>query len=493
MRDNFRPKNVKHWAAKKRALMAIWNCVTQFELTERMYPEARDADFAERVNENLDNWERHFPVRRDGPGPRFFQNLRDELKLNQGISANQLKLCSIGEFIDLFSDEKLQRKAWLGLKAAVDSGTKFSDDVTEAIDAACKQIGAQPPAPVEELALEDQPSLKAIFHEMMVRHRSHLESIRDAAKAGQLDQKHFYLAPESAEAWLALVRAEAYPTYDQCKTALRRLVESDSWRSAIDTYRPTTVVMLAGGGAPTKDLVLMQGLLKQAVLAEAKIEYFLFDISPYMLWSSYWWLYDSLPEIDPTKRVHVQLVADDVLILKEITSGHLRRTGSTIFAITGGTIGNLPEQRFFDTLNRVSEAGDLLIVSADTIPESTGKALTSTEGKIIAKYDHPDLKRFIAPAARSLAAELELSNPVASVLDAVKTDIDERQRYSDVPDSISLTMHMESPKKRVNMLSSTRYRRSSFSEFVLQNGWRLIEDFESPRNPDYFQFFFEKF
>lgn len=251
--------------------------------------------------------------------------------------------------------------------------------------------------------------------------------------------------------------------------------------------------MLAGGGAPTKDLVLMHSLLKHQALEGRRIKYYLIDISPYMLSNAFSWLHDALAQIDGGDRIEIKPVQDDVLDLTDLKSELVRGDGGILFAITGGTIGNLSEEAFFRALDQVSRPGDLLIVSADTIPDEQVTAGDVVEGRIVHKYDHPDLRRFIGPAVRSLAAELELQHPVGSVFDAVAIELDDQQRFSDVPNSLSLTMDMAAGERRVNMLSSTRYRRPEFRDFAYEHGWEQISEVESPFNPDYVQFFFERF
>jgi hypothetical protein len=480
---------VKDWAAKKAALMALWRLSAPSDIADHFYPD--DPVMAEKVQGNLDHWEEHYPVRRDGPGPRFFRDIAARFGLKGESDRHRVANCTIAEFVSLIPEEEDRRRvgAALGLGATErgggDSGYRHPSEAEGRGQAAGPHDGGGGTSASER-------TLKPLYQNMLVSLRNFPLSIAAAARSGRLDQKHFYLTPDAAQAWISLVRAEAYPTYDQCKAGLRRLAASDVWNEAIARVAPETVVMLAGGGAPTKDLVLIHALLRHPRLAGQRITYYLIDISPYMLTDAFTWLHDALQEIEGGDRIEIKPVRDDVLDLSDLKSLLEGRRGAILFGITGGTIGNLSENAFFDALEQVSRPGDLLILSADTIPEEA-VADDVVEGRIVHKYDHPDLRRFIGPAVRSLAAELELDHPVKSVFDALEIGLDDKQRFSDVPNSLSLTMDMQSADRRVNMLSSTRYRRPELRDFVNERGWRELDEVESPFDQNYVQFFLERF
>lgn len=494
MRKGYRPERVEHWAEKKLVLLELWYLVTPNDIADYVFPEEENADLAIRVQGNLDHWEEHFPIRKDGPGPRFFAAVARKLGCERDITGNRIVLCKVDEFIGFIPKLEDQARAWARLRREAEQGTSaICDEVMSMINRALAPESPlpEPPDP-PPLPAAAAPGLHAFFHDMKVRKRSYLQSIRQGARTGRLDQRHYYLTPDAADSWLALVRAEAYPSYDHCKSGLKKLVESKTWRETIAECRPDTVVMLAGGGAPTKDLVIIQSLLQTPALKGRPISYYLIDISPYMLCSSYWYLHDSLAEVEGGERVDVQPVLDDVLELKELTAEHFRRDGTILFGITGGTIGNLLEDTFFAALNRVSRKGDLLIVSADTIPEGEGRDLEVVEENLIHKYDHQHLRRFIGPAVRSLAAEVDLQQPVGSVFDKVSVELDEEQLYSSVPGSTSVTMHLEADEKRINLLSSTRYLRSAMTAFAREKKWIKLAEVNSPLNEDFVQFFFQR-
>ena len=493
MRQGWRPKAVRHWAEKKIVLMELWYCATPFDIADHVYP--HDPSMAERVQDNLVHWETHFPVRQDGPGPRFFRDLATLLGLEGETAGRQVIMCSLAEFIGLLPSAFEQRRFWERLDREARQGSLvLRSDASEMVKEALAPGSPLPPAEARDPTTSHAtPALSALYHSMRVSRRNFLPSVREAVRSGRLDQKHFYLTPDATEGWFSLIRAESYPTYDHCKAGLRRLVASSEWAEAIAKVVPDTVVMLAGGGAPTKDLVLMHSLLKQPALMGRNIDYYLIDISPYMLCNAFWSLHEALAQIEGGDRIEVKPVQDDVLDLTDFKSELLRRDGNILFGITGGTFGNFSEDLFFRALNGVSRAGDLLIVSADTIPDAAVTATDVVQGRIVHKYDNADLRRFIGPAVRSLAAELDLVQPVGSVFDAVEIELDDRQRFSDVPNSLSLTMDMATQERRVNMLSSTRYRRPELRDFVHDRHWREIAEFESPFNCDYVQFLFERF
>ena len=492
MRRGLRPDNVEHWAAKKIAMMGLWDLATQAEIADHVFSD--NPRMAERVQNNLDHWETKYPARKDGPGKPFFTELC--LKIGRAdLNSNAMTLSKLDEFIGFLSDKADQAKCWRKLKHALDNSTvEFSKVVTDIIIAhRCEVIDAE--HLVESAPVAQPQGLRSSFAELKLKHQWQFQSIREAADSGRLDTRHYYMTPDADAGWQALIQAKAYPTYEHCRAGLKKLVASASWEATIAKQKPCTVVMLAGGGAPTKDLVLIRALLKSPHLQERKLYYHLVDISPFMLWSTYCSLINSPSSPVGGDGVQVKLWVDDVLELHELTTKHFRTEGAVLFGITGGTIGNLQESAFFDALGGVSEKEDLLIVSADTIPGKSNPKERGVERTIVHRYDHAALRRFMAPAVRNLAAELGPSRSAQSLFKGVSVGLDRRGAYSDVPNGVSLTMHLKSrmrSKQPVNILVSTRYHGPTLVTFAARWGWEKVAEVRSPRNRNYVQFLFKK-
>jgi hypothetical protein len=304
----------------------------------------------------------------------------------------------------------------------------------------------------------------------------------------KINQPHFYLTPDAAVTWRDLVNSAGYPTYDQCQTGLNRLAESSEFAAEI-TSHPPAVLMLGGGGAPTKDLTLMRAICTHLKDDEPEPSYYIVDISPYMLVDTITWLNMHTPP--DCERVRVTPVWADMMALgsgvcREIFGGETRK----LFVIAGGTIGNVSERAFFESVNRVAHTNDLMVVSAETFDEGD---LSETKTILRQKYDHADMQRFISPAVRILLDEERRPEAVLSALKRTIIEVVEGGHGgSDVPGSISVVLSWEAKVGRVILLSSTRYLETPFTTFASQHGWILISTTRSPLNPRFLQFFFRR-
>ena len=89
-------------------------------------------------------------------------------------------------------------------------------------------------------------------------------------------------------------------------------MDSEPWKGSLESLRPASVVMLAGGGAPTKDLLLLRNLLAQSYIND-HVHYYLTDISMWMLRESALWISEYSQNIDKSKSFSLGLVHGDVL------------------------------------------------------------------------------------------------------------------------------------------------------------------------------------
>jgi hypothetical protein len=119
--------------------------------------------------------------------------------------------------------------------------------------------------------------------------------------------------------------------------------------------------MLGGGGSPVKDFIIIRGLLSltSAVERKAKIVFTLLDTSFFMLSASRRELNEQLLAIGGGERVDVNTVECDIMALHGSRRLLRSDTGSIIWFLTGGTLGNLEEQKFFDCYVR-GERGRLV-------------------------------------------------------------------------------------------------------------------------------------
>jgi len=324
---------------------------------------------------------------------------------------------------------------------------------------------------------------------ILIPHGGKFETIRTGVRKKQIDTAHYYAEPEAAESWNRLILAEEYPTYDQCKAGLNELVKREAWNVALKDAEVRAAVMLAGGGAPTKDLVILRSVLKHAP-APARVSMFLVDTSDYMLQNSLSWLNNGLPAVAGGDRIDIQLINDNVLSLRQLRATFRREGGGVLFAITGGTIGNLKEGAFFRAVERVANEGDILIVSADTVDPD---AAQETEQELRAKYKNPEMLAFIASGVNKVMQELNLGDTLRAVLDTIEPRISRAAGgFSEVPGSWSVRLVLPTDSDEVTLVSSTRYVTANLISFASAYGWRSICTVPSPLNPHFVQFAFRK-
>jgi hypothetical protein len=209
-----------------------------------------------------------------------------------------------------------------------------------------------------------------------------------------------------------------------------------------------------------------------------------------MLKASTVWLSESLREVAGAEMVEIIEHWQDMMELKGC-SDDFRRGGSAVFAITGGTIGNVSEQAFVNSVDAISHPGDLLIISADTID---GASSSIVEKDLLKKYDHPGMRRFVAPSIHALIGEMKLSESSESIFERLQISLSPAKKagLSDVDDSYAVTLCVEAGGWNVTLLSSTRYRLECLNAFAATFGWVPISVTESPLNSQFKQFLFRR-
>ena len=462
-------KGVRDWDLKVAVMKVVLNCYTIGDIVERAYPD--DLDLALKTEQKFRTWGETNPTSKASID--FFNRLAIEMDCVPGTTGMMLIKASITRFVNLLASEAKQDIAFEALEAI-----GFRDD--EVLTAGVKVAGIDGVFP----AGPRQPPTN--YRNIFVPRKGKLETIHTGIHRGRVSEKHYYLTPEAAVTWSELVNADRYPTYDQCKLGLKALVGSPEWDALIGRQPVTAAVILCGGGSPTKDMVLINGLLDQPLPETVVIDYVLLDISPYMLLSSVWWLEEILSTVSGGERINMIPLCEDVRTEFD-RSAYDRGEGRTLFAITGGTIGNLSEREFFRQLP--AHEGDLLIVSADSLPADD----PGNVGSLIAKYNHREMRKFVSPAVHALIRHFDLQETFAKAFERIRVGIAEGElANSDVPGSASVTMTATIEATDVTLLSSTRYVHDELVKFAAGFGWKHVASIPSPSNVNFTQFLFEK-
>lgn len=459
---------VPDWDLKLLVMRHLLNAATPTELAEKLFPPEKHGELGLKVADSMRKFGIHRPTKPSGP-KLFWDQVLVELDCDGSVTGSMLMLADIDRFIEYLPDYRQTRARELVADANLDGGTSTNA-----------------PSPLSSDLSRDRG--RGPSNVIWLRHDEPVETIATGLHAGKIDQKHYYLDPDSANSWGRLVRAEAYPTYDHCRRGLQALFGSEPWNQMLKSHRVGAAVMLAGGGAPTKDLLLMRTLLAQPEFPEV-LDYHLLDISFYMLNDSRLWIQEHLQTLEGAERVNLALVWQDALRLTQRDRELFHKNGRAVFAITGGTIGNFSEAAFFHSLDRAAEDGDLLIISADTIDEAPSE---DVETALTHKYDNRDLRRFIEPVVQKVLSQSHVQESISSGLKRIKVNLrpGSESNASDVASSYSVNVTLEIEGREISLVTSTRYKSSQLRNFAAAFGWNAVFQIDSPLNARFKQFLF---
>ncbi len=164
------------------------------------------------------------------------------------------------------------------------------------------------------------------------------------------------------------------------------------------------------------------------------------------------------------EKVELRFQLNDFLKLQR-TSNRPSGKKPITWVLLGGTLGNVNELHFFQSINGPSKVGDFLVVGVDTIEESESNE--EFELRMRKQYDSKETQSLLlSPMFRgrdygtAVEANLRLHFPKKS----------EEDKYSSVPRSKSIAFYHET----VIITTSTRYLMSEFTKFVNELGWRVV-------------------
>ncbi|MGA2651101.1 MAG: L-histidine N(alpha)-methyltransferase [Terracidiphilus sp.] len=461
------------WSQKFKLYQRLLNVQSNRSVVYSILWREKDQDLAERVYANVVKWVTGRSTPSYGAGiQEFFNGLAEELKCEPGVNGSTLIEATIAQTVAFLGPE--ERAVAAHMLRVLETPL----DQTES------QVGSSPVVTTSRNL--DMEGLGAIW----LQHTGPIQTIASGLAEGRIDQKHYYLDPESSDAWSRIIDAQSYPTYDHCLMSLRALFESPEWIACVERSKPTTSVMLAGGGAPAKDLLFLRNLTKQDHGGNCNYHY-LIDISLYMLRYSAMWLCGNAAVFNSFRRkVVLKPVHRDILSFNKRDHDRFHEHGAVVFAITGGTIGNLSEAAFFRSLDQVAAHRDLLVMSADTIDDLS----LEDQHILVGKYDNQDLRLWLKPVVRGVLSESESSHPesLERALRRIKVHLrsGEDGHVSDIPQSRSVVVTLDVNGREVILLTSTRYQTSQLSAYAASHGWECLGQISTQANPHFKQFLF---
>jgi uncharacterized SAM-dependent methyltransferase len=463
------------WSNKFKLYQRLLNVQSNRSVVYSILWREQDANLAEKVYANVVKWVTGRSTPSYGAGIQaFFDGLAEELKCEPGVNGSTLIEATIAETVSFLGQD--ERAVAAHVLRTLEASSNLTENDTEI---------SSPAITSRNLDMED---LGAIW----LQHTGPIQTIASGLAEGRIDQKHYYLDPESSDAWSRIIDAQSYPTYEHCLMSLRALLESPEWSRCVEHSKPCTSVMLAGGGAPAKDLLILRNLNKQSYAGEC-IYHYLIDISLYMLRYSAMWLCGNAAVFNSfRRRVVIKPVHQDILSFNKRDNDRLHEHGAVVFAITGGTIGNLSEAAFFRSLDQVAVRGDMFVMSADTIDD-----LSSEDQRIlVSKYDNQDLRLWLKPVMRGVLSETESSHPesLEHALSRIKVHLrsGDDGHVSDIPQSRSVVVTLDIKGREVILLTSTRYQTSQLSAYAAGHGWECLGQISTQANPNFKQFLFRR-
>jgi hypothetical protein len=320
-----------------------------------------------------------------------------------------------------------------------------------------------------------------------------MESLVEGVRNQHIDQKLHYLSADAALKWRAVIDTQSYKTYEQCKHALAALTQTPFWKTHIGSPNMDGAVVLGGGGAPEKDMVLINSLLNSTAGKSARVHYVLVDVSFYMLVYSYRFLDSVLRKQGARKRVALEMVVCDIMDLRGARN-QLRRNGKNVtWFIPGGTLGNLNESQFFRSIEYKSEADDLLVVGAECFSEESRDKLRS---ELETQYDMSDdaIRNFATAPLRSSWHDLGVEESLDEVVKKIELRIlsGDDNVYSQVPGAITIEGSVKIDGSKVVLFTSSRYTEDGLLKIASGRGFKHETSVESPLNKNFKQLVFRR-
>ncbi len=474
-RSTMAPKEgIRDWAAKRSFLRAVYDEANDKSLVINVVgtrvSRHEKMDVAEKCYDTFRRWNRSSPT-----SPSSLEFWKWIIKThNLNVRAPTLWSCTIEEFISHFPPSDAEVNIAVG---------QLLEDPRADLDEETK----------DQLRKKYQTKLAgelddaAVFREYTVgcSETVSFEGPQTGMQNGRIQHAQFYTVPEAAVAWAELVDSENYRMYLDCLLSLEELVLSQFWLDAIEDGRHSVAVILGGGGSPEKDWILAQSLLR----AVNRLELILTDISIYMIGESAKVLQRRIARkklasrIEPAYRVCDFLKLDEQFFRQE-------NWGSVVWALLGGTIGNVPaEIDFFRSIKGPSKVGDLLVVGVDTIDD--GESEDQMANRMSTQYRSKELDALLlTPLMGKTGWDPHSPEPLVNV-----TVSGSRNPHSDVPSSrtaVFSTPFGGPNDKDITLATSTRYVAGEFIAYARRFGWRHLGTAKSSEDSTYNQLLLQR-
>ncbi|MDH3998079.1 MAG: L-histidine N(alpha)-methyltransferase [Desulfuromonadales bacterium] len=469
------------WPAKQVFLKAFYGVLSNKALVETIVgvwfsinePDKLKHE-VEKCYDSFRRWDKSKPS--GDSSRRFLQQIICDNELEVGIS--QLCSSSIVEFVAFFNDKNDIGVVVRGLLS--DKRAKLDSTIADVLS---RQYGS---ALKNDEAVIVEPPVDE-YHI-----RGHMSTCFQGpptgVEEGRVQSTMFYNLPEAAEAWTDLVDTNNYSMYLDCLLSLKELVASEDWDNALrgGAREYYTAVTLGGGGSPEKDWVLATSMI-DALGEQSTLHYWLNDISCYMIHQSAQSLNRRVHQKNLSERITFNYDCSDFLehdmYFRRPASHHI------VWALLGGTIGNVSEKDFFRSLNGPSKVDDLLVVGIDTI---NGEAPEAFEERMSGEYRCKELDTLLRLPLNGALKDID---PIVEVsITAYKEGGSDNK--SDVPNSRTAVFSaptVATTEKRIVLAHSTRYEVEDLLEFAERLGWLHVKTIPAPSDSSFRQLLLRRF
>lgn len=444
---------IRDWNLKKLVLRSLVGASSDKGLVDSMSLRFKlndDEDRREVVEKLYDTFRRWNSSRpKAGRSVEFW----DCVIADQKLTVRTSKLWSVGiiEFIGLFRDDEYRR----------DAVTEILENSQE-VDVELARILREKYLREEDPEKDDTSNDAKGYYEIFSNENLIYEGPNTGFSDGHVRVDQFYNCPESAKAWADLIDASMYQMYLDCLVSLRNMTTSDLWVQYLTETTSPVVVALGGGGSPEKDWVIMESVARN-LRDNQELTYVVTDISPFMIHQTAKHLGRLISRSDFGTRVKTKYGYADFLKLQR-TFARPNGGRQVTWALLGGTIGNVNELQFFQSINGPSKAGDLLLIGIDTLqPEET---VAEFEDRMLQQYSTTETQSLLlAPMYRGNSeivgnAKLQLRFPKST----------EEHKFTSVHGSRTIAFFLDDCR----VASSTRYILDEFLKFSCDLGWECL-------------------
>jgi uncharacterized SAM-dependent methyltransferase len=291
--------------------------------------------------------------------------------------------------------------------------------------------------------------------------------LQEQLVTGKIDQKFLYWDVRAAMRWQKLAEASTYMTAQTSMNILAARGREIIFEFKRRTTRSNFTFINFGVGTGTKDYLILDQLLSHD--QSARVLYVPIDESLPMIHLTILQLQELMGRY--SDRLKVCFVLDDFANADRFNTrvsdqevswfGHSDYT--RLVAFLGGSLGNFPERLVLDQIRTLMRPKiDMLLLGIEYIGNRD-------ERELALNYDNEGNREFVYGPIR----DIDTSDPDWRE----HIDIGVRSNQSDVRASKTIIGIANHHGSRIQLFSSTKYRREEFEEFLAQEGFDILGTF----------------